>query len=193
VTTDSYVRHDSFSETTYSYVWHDSFSVTTDSYVWHDSFSETTYSYVWHDSFSEMTYSYVWHDSFLETYTSLVFRDPLWCSGWCVKQNLFICVTRLIHMCEMTHSYVSHMNKSFFLSRMSRLIHMCKMTYSYVWLDSFICAKWLMHMCDMTRFQRHTKDPLWYSGSRLKHLRGWVISQTPTWMSHVTHTRVQVL
>ena len=57
-----------------------------------------------------MTHSYVWHDS-------------------------FICVTWLIHMCDMTHSYVWH--DSF-------------MTHSYVWHDSFICVTWLIHMCDMT-------------------------------------------
>jgi len=30
------------------------------------------------------------------------------------------------------------------------LIHMCDMTHSYVWHDSFICVTWLIHMCDMT-------------------------------------------
>jgi len=31
------------------------------------------------------------------------------------------------------------------------LIHMCDMTHSYVWHDSFTCVTWLIHMCDMTR------------------------------------------
>jgi len=30
------------------------------------------------------------------------------------------------------------------------LIHMCDMTHSYVWHDSSICVMWLFHMCDMT-------------------------------------------
>jgi len=30
------------------------------------------------------------------------------------------------------------------------IIHMCDMTHSYVWHDSFICVTWLIHMCDMT-------------------------------------------
>jgi len=30
------------------------------------------------------------------------------------------------------------------------LIHMCDMTHSYVWHDSFICVTWLIHMCNMT-------------------------------------------
>jgi len=29
------------------------------------------------------------------------------------------------------------------------LIHMCDMTHSYVWHDSFICVTWFIHMCDM--------------------------------------------
>jgi len=32
----------------------------------------------------------------------------------------------------------------------TRLIQMCDMTHSYVWRDSFICATWLIHSCDMT-------------------------------------------
>jgi len=68
-----------------------------------------------------MTHSYVWHDS-------------------------FICVTWLIHMCDMTHSYVWH--DSFICVTWS--IHMCDMTHSYVWHDPFICVTWSIHMCDMT-------------------------------------------
>jgi len=53
----------------------------------------------------------------------------------------FICVTWLIHMCDMTHSYVWHVIHD-------NVIH--DMTHSYVWHDSFICVTWLIHMCDMT-------------------------------------------
>jgi len=55
-------------------------------------------------------------------------------------------VTWLIHMCDMTHSYVWH--DSFIC--VTWLIHMCDKTHSYVWHDSFICVTWLIHMCDMT-------------------------------------------
>jgi len=81
-----------------------------------------------------MTHSYVWHDS-------------------------FICVTWLIHMCDMTHSYVWH--DSFIC--VTWLIHACDMTcwfecslrarlgcILYVWRESFICVTWFTHMCDMT-------------------------------------------
>ena len=52
----------------------------------------------------------------------------------------------LIHMCDMTHSYVWH--DSF--TCVTWLIHMCDMTHSCVWHDSFTCVTWLIHMCDMT-------------------------------------------
>jgi len=65
-----------------------------------------------------------------------------------VRQDSFICVTWLIHMCDMTrqlppsayiYSYAWHV-----------LFHMCDMTRSYVRHNSF-SATWLIHMCDMTR------------------------------------------
>ena len=57
---------------------------------------------------------YVWHDS-------------------------FICVTWLIHMCDMTHTYVWPLS------------HSCVARDSFVcvWHDSFICVTWLVHACDM--------------------------------------------
>ena len=58
----------------------------------------------------------------------------------------FICVTWLIHTCDMTHSYVWH--DSFIC--VTWLIHTCDMTHSYVWHDSFICVTWLIHMCGRT-------------------------------------------
>jgi len=91
------------------------------------------------------------------------------CSSW-YGNDSFICVTWLIHMCDMTHSYVWHdssngcswlyENGSF--TCVTWLIHMCDMTHpmdvvrcmgmthSYVWHDSFVCVTWLIHMCDMT-------------------------------------------
>ena len=70
-----------------------------------------------------------------------------------------MCVTWLIHMCEMNHSYARMRLrlrggvapcvwwKSFMC--VTWLIHMCDMTHSHVWPDSFICVTWLIHMCDM--------------------------------------------
>ena len=63
-----------------------------------------------------------------------------------VWHDSFICETWLIHMWDMTRSYVRH--DSFICENW--LIHMWDMTHSYVWHDSFICVTWLIHICDMT-------------------------------------------
>ena len=92
---------------------------------------------------------------------------------------LFMCVTRRVHMCDTTHSYVWH---TLCICRVTQhctapAMHICDMTNSYVWHNSFICATWpihmqgdaiiytrflfvyvtrLIHMCDMTRsYVRH--------------------------------------
>ena len=137
----------------------------THSYVWHNSIDYAMY--VWHDIYkcamsrrliSQVTH--IWH--------SLIQRNgafSTWTSGgFDSKSHWHACATWLIHMCDMTHSYVQH--DSFIC--VSWLIHMCYMTHSYVWHDSFIfvtwlmtdsyvwhdsfsCVTWLIHMCDMTR------------------------------------------
>ena len=63
-----------------------------------------------------------------------------------VCHDSFVCLTLLIHTCDMTHRYVWH--DSFICA--TWFIHMCDMTHSYVWHDSSICVTWLIHMCDMT-------------------------------------------
>jgi len=54
-----------------------------------------------------------------------------------------------LSICAMTHLYVRHdsfilWHDSFV--RMTWLIHMCDMTYSYVWRDFFMSVTWLMRM-----------------------------------------------
>jgi len=96
-----------------------------------------------------MTHSYLWHDA-------------------------FICVTRLIHACDMvcgmTHSYYDR----------TWLVYMCDKTHSCVWHgvwhDSFIFMTWLIHMCDATS---HVKCHTYESW----HLTWDVASHM--WMSHV--------
>ena len=72
-----------------------------------------------------------------------------------VWKDSFMCVTWLIHVCDMTHSCVWH--DSFI--RMTWLIvwirvtwrsHVCEVTHSYMWHCSFICVTWLIRMRDMT-------------------------------------------
>jgi len=102
-------------------------------HVWHDScthmLNEETYvtplhpcsrSYTWDSLFVV----HVWHDSSIhmfngETHVTLA------------PMLTFICVTLFV-----THSCVWH--DSFMC--VTWLIHMCDMTHSYVWHDSFICV-----------------------------------------------------
>jgi len=64
---------------------------------------------------------------------------------WNVWHNSFICVTWLIHMCDMTHLFVWHAS----IICVTCLNYMCDMTHSYVWHASFICVTCLIHTCDM--------------------------------------------
>jgi len=59
-----------------------------------------------------------------------------------VWQDLFICVTGLIHTCDKTHAYVW---QDAFIC-VTGLIHMCDRTLSHVWQDSFICVTRLFHV-----------------------------------------------
>jgi len=54
----------------------------------------------------------------------------------------FLCVIWLIHMCDITRSYVWYY--SFICVIL--LIHMCDITHSYVWYYSFICVILLVHV-----------------------------------------------
>ena len=124
-----------------------------------------------------------------------VFREWLnvgsfWCHDWvcfcrystCVKYS--ICVTWLIHMCDMTHSYVWH--NSFicvtWLIHVAWPIHMCDMTHSYVWHDSFICVTWLIHMCDMTH--SYVVHDSFISVPWLIHMCGKTLSWV-AWLIHM--------
>ena len=101
-----------------------------------ESFTTNLYTWRIHTYTRDMTHSYAWHDSSI-------------CAAW-----PFMCVTWLIHMCDVTHQSqctcphrplgndVSH--DSFIC--VTWLIHMCDMTHWCVWHDTFICMTWLIHM-----------------------------------------------
>jgi len=61
-----------------------------------------------------VTHSYVWQ-------WRILMRDL---TDLCVHNEVFMCATRLMYMCEMTQSYVRH--------------------------DTFMCATWLIHECHTT-------------------------------------------
>ena len=65
-----------------------------------------------------------------------------------VKHDSFICVTWLIHMCDMTHPYVWH--DSFTYLTYTILVYEFNMTHLRVWLDVFIFVTWLIHGFDRT-------------------------------------------
>jgi len=73
-----------------------------------------------------------------------------------VWHKSYICMTWLIHMCDMNHSYVWHVSFIFVTllihtcDIVTWLIHMCDMIPSHVWYDSFTLVTLLVHMFDMT-------------------------------------------
>ena len=79
-------------------------------------------------------------------------NESPFCRTWtemCTRQaahDSFKCVTRLIHMCDRTHSYVWQDS----CICVTGCIHMCDRTHSYVWQNSFTCVPRLIHMCDKT-------------------------------------------
>jgi len=166
---------------THWYVWHDSLiRVTWLIGIWHDMHPflagctetcRTWLLHIWHDSFTCVTWNihmscgcietfvtrllfghdsfvwflHKWHDSFVTWHIDMscgMHRDL--CD--------MTCVTWLIHMCHMTHSYAWHENliRDLF---MSCEVHwdLCDMAHSCLWHDSSICVTWLIHMCDTSQ------------------------------------------
>jgi len=135
-------------------------------HVWRVSFTSSTWLIRERDMTlhkCDMTHSYVQpclkHDTpLLHRGTWLVYTcevTPLY-----VQHDSCICTIWLIHMREMTHSYVTwliHMRHDSFIWDMTHsyvtwLIHMCNTTLASVLYDSFICATQLLHLYDMTHF-----------------------------------------
>jgi len=79
---------------------------------------------------SGMPHPYVWFDS----------------ASMCVIRLIYLS-THVWHYTIVTHSRVWH--DSYMC--MTRLIRMCDMTHTCVWHDSYACVTWLIHVCDMIR------------------------------------------
>ena len=60
----------------------------------------------------------------------------------CVRYDSFMCVTWLIHVCDLTNSCVWH--ESFMY--VTWIIHVCDVTHSCMWHDSFIYVTGLIHI-----------------------------------------------
>ena len=117
------------------------------------------YSHVWHDS-AHMTHRWgmphVWMG---ESYIS---ESPHpFCAHWRVRHDSALCVTWLSPMCDMTHSYVSH------------VIHGSHVT-SHVW------------MRHATRMNEWVTSPFSCSFTRETKLRP-MYDMTQSYVSHVIH------
>jgi len=87
-----------------------------------------------------------------------------------VSRGSFVYVTWLIHVYHMTHLYVPH--DSFIC--MAWLMYMYT-THSYVWCDSFKCAAWLIHITQWVMWQVSTIHlDMWHDSSI--HLP-WFVTQ----------------
>ena len=104
----------------------------------------------------------------------------------------FICVTWLIHVCDMTHSYVWHDSSMTTFSKIS-----LDMTHSRVWHDSFICVTWLIHddlFADLLRHDSFMCVTQFVHMCNMTHLYVWHdSSKRVTWLIHMwdmTHSYV---
>ena len=112
-------------------------------------------------------------------------RVYIWVYVW---YDSFICVTRLIYICDMTHSrrvyiWIYHADAA--------ALHMCDMT-------QFVCVTWLIHTCDMTHSRRvyiwvYHDDAAALHQLQTQECRTSTLARygkschTHTCMSHVTH------
>jgi len=116
----------------------------------------------------------------------------------CYSRDWFICVTWLVHMCDMTHSRATRL---IHLCDMTHrldllfiwLVRMCDMTPSYVWHDSFTCVTWLLRMCDMTHshvWHDSFKSLIWFlQVYDMTHSYVWHDSFIcVTWLIHMPDT-----
>ena len=114
-----------------------------------------------------MTHSCVWHDSFM-CVTWLIHMCDMTHS--CVWHYSFIYVTWLIHMCDMTHSYVLRVSCDMTYPYVYHdSIHVCDMTHLYIWhthscvpYDAFMCVAWLMHMHGSCHTHKRVTRYLWH-------------------------------
>jgi len=116
----------------------------------------------WHIQICDLKHSWV-----LQTHTNL-------CAiiHWCM------CEQWLIYMCAVTHSDVRPESSAC----VTRLIHMPDITHLHVWTvtdlyeccDSFRCAIWILNMCDTTH------SYVWQHGQRRSDFKQWRLPNFPT-------------
>jgi len=107
--------------------------------------------YVWRDSFTCVTWLvFTW--GICDVTVVCVWRDECMCMTWLIHVECMSEWAVTSHRCAMTRSRVRHVwHDSFVRSTcLTWLIHMCDMTNSYLKRTSFTCVTWLIHACDMT-------------------------------------------
>jgi len=121
---------------------------------------------------------------YIYIYTYLMYHRDMWDGTMSHMDNAsFVCVTWLIHMCDMTHSW---------------FIHMCPtlmMLPSYLWHDSSICVTWLVHdsyicvphgwcllrICDMALSCWQFNNTMWHDLFRCVICISREMGPCPTW------------
>ena len=113
--------------------------VTQMSHVTFDLIWENVVSHIWMSHFAHMNES---------CYTNESCHIPV---DWMCDMTR-LCVTWLILMFDMTHSFVQikWSRTPWETSCHTYKLVMLHIRYPYVWHDAFLCVPWLIHMCDMT-------------------------------------------
>ena len=132
-------------------------------------------------SWSDLSPEYIWY------------RDSFMCVTWllhvcdmpysCVWHASFICTTWLIHMRDMSHSYIWY--GSFIC---------VGMPHSCMWYDSFVCVTCLIHMRDMTHSNTWHDSFIcvpWQEMKRLKRISKFICGTWLMDMSDMTHEHVR--
>ena len=121
------------------------------------------------------------HNEWVVSHVSFIIHSHV---TWLIYmwQDLFICVTWLIHVFDMSHSYerLSRSSCHEQCSCVTWLIHKCDMTHAYVCYDSSICDM-TMIMCAITH--PCAWHDTYISVTRLMHMRDMTHSYVP-WFAH---------
>jgi len=135
------------------------------------------------------------HFSCLEKFFQVT-REKLYGCLWVSHE---ICVTWLIRMADMTHTYVCHesfmcvtclvkkfmgVSWNFLYMGHDSFIHMCNMTHSYDWHYSYICVSWIIHVCDVSH------SSMWYDSLMYVRWLTHVCDMTHSYMRHDSFTCV---
>ena len=108
---------------------------------------------------NESCHSYEWVMSHRNAWNIRVI-GPCNCRDYSPRPHWFLCVTWLIHMCNMTQSHLSFwMPLDVPLIRETWLIHRCDMTVwhmTYWYMTCGMCVTWLI-----ATWRIHTRDVIW--------------------------------